>query len=266
MKKRVMIISLTCVLGMMTQTVGAAEVTGENGTNFTDEMKMDYPYDFSEKDGPDSVERDADHEDSIYFAHPDFYHMESTDTLIILPHFQTMQQTTEWSCGVAAALMVMNYYDQMGDWTEESLAALRHSLDGTQLDGYPGTTLNQEIEMFEGAGFAVESTKDFEEAITLDQIRQYLKEGKPVCVCWIDWGGHWQVIIGYDTMGTDSPHDDVIIVADPYDTTDHNQDGYGIYSALRFSCEWSMQGYFPEEEGGSDQLFVVAVPDTEEFR
>jgi hypothetical protein len=38
---------------------------------------------------------------------------------------------------------------------------------------------------------------------------------------WNDWGGHWQVIIGYDTMGTEVEQDDVLIVADPYDTTDH---------------------------------------------
>lgn len=41
-----------------------------------------------------------------------------------------------------------------------------------------------------------------------------------------EWGGHWQVIIGYDDMGTiDRTEDDVIILADAYDTTDHNQDG-----------------------------------------
>ena len=30
--------------------------------------------------------------------------MESTDTLTVLTHFRTMQQTSEWSCGVTAAL------------------------------------------------------------------------------------------------------------------------------------------------------------------
>lgn len=28
---------------------------------------------------------------------------------------------------------------------------------------------------------------------------------------WIDWGGHWSNIIGYDTMGTDEFGDDVLI-------------------------------------------------------
>ena len=29
---------------------------------------------------------------------------------------------------------------------------------------------------------------------------------------WIDWAGHWSNIIDYDTMGTDSFGDDVIIL------------------------------------------------------
>ncbi len=49
----------------------------------------------------------------------------------------------------------------------------------------------------------------------MDTIQGWLAEGKPVMVCWNDWGGHWQVIIGYDTMGTETQQDDVFIVADP---------------------------------------------------
>ena len=53
---------------------------------------------------------------------------------------------------------------------------------------------------------------------------------------------------------------DVFLVADPYDTTDHNQDGYGIYPAERLMYNFTMYGAFPEEEGGSDMLFLVASP------
>ncbi len=61
--------------------------------------------------------------------------------------------------------------------------------------------------------------------LPLERFETLLKEGTPVMVAWNDWGGHWQVVIGYDTMGTETTQDDVLIVADPYDTTDHNQDG-----------------------------------------
>ena len=69
-----------------------------------------------------------------------------------------------------------------------------------------------------------------------------------------------EVIIGYDTMGTETTQDDVIIVADSYDTTDHNQDGYGIYPAERFYYNFTMYDSFTEEEGGNDMLFIVPTP------
>ena len=55
---------------------------------------------------------------------------------------------------------------------------------------------------------------------------------------WEDWIGHWQVIIGIDTMETEAPYDDVLIMADPYDITDHYQDGYYIVPYGRFFDMW----------------------------
>ena len=234
----------------------------ETAENFTDEMKIPYAVDLSPEDGADSVERSGDHENSPYFAHPDVYNMESTDTLTVLTHFRTMQQTSEWSCGVTAALMVLDWYDALGDWNEESLAALRHSLDGTELEGYPGTTLNQAIDIFNGVGgFDIISSNDYPDGIWLDDIQGWLSEGKPVMICWNDWGGHWQTIIGYDTMGTENENDDVFLVADSYDTTDHNQDGYGVYGAERFLYNFTFYNFFDDASGEpNDMCFLVATP------
>ena len=247
-----------------TSSADAASGAKQESAAFTDEMKIPYAVDLSPEDGADAVERQGDHEDSPYFAHPDYYNMESSDTLTILTGFQTMQQTSEWACGVTSSLMVLNWYDQMGDWNEESLAALRHSLDGTELEGYPGTTLKQAMDIFDGVGgFTYTTTLDYEDPaseVWMDTIQGWLAEGKPVMVCYNDWGGHWQVIIGYDTMGTETQQDDVFIVADPYDTTDHCQDGNGVLMAERFMYNFSMYGAFPESEGGSDFLFLVASP------
>ena len=273
MKQQVTLaLSLTLAAGLLAgcaDTTGGSQPTGAAQTSpadatpsaaqsaaFTDEMKIPHAVDLSPEDGADSVERLGDHADSPYFAHPDYYHMQSSDTLTILTGFQTMQQTSEWACGVTSTLMVLNWYDRLGDWNEESLAALRHSLEGTGLAGYPGTTLRQAMDIFDGVGgFTYTTNLDYE-----DPIQGWLAEGKPVMVCWNDWGGHWQVIIGYDTMGTETQQDDVFIVADPYDTTDHCQDGYGVLMAERFLYNFSMYGAFPEEEGGSDFLFLVASP------
>jgi len=234
--------------------------------NFTDEMKIPYSVDLSEEDGADSVERLGDHPDSPYFRHPDFYNMTSTDTLTILTGFKTYQQTSEWSCGVVSALMVLNYFGALGEYDEESLSALR-SVGLTSGRGGvepSSTSLLQMIDIYEGVGgFELYSTIDcgdeVEEMMTLDTIRQFLAEGMPIMVGWNDWGGHWQVIIGYDTMGTETEQDDVIIVADPYDTTDHNQDGYGIYPAERFIYNFTFYDFFDEEAGdGNFMQFLVA--------
>ena len=272
MKKTVTLaLTILLVLGLLSgcandtpaDNAESTENTNTTATaeNFSDEMKIPYATDLSPEDGADSVEREGDHADSPYFAHPDVYNMESTDTLTVLHNFKTQQQTSEWACGVTAALMVLEWYDKLGDWNEETLAELRHSLDGTELEGYPGTTLNQAVDIFNGVGgFDIETTADYPDGIWMENIQNWLAEGKPVMICWNDWGGHWQIIIGYDTMGTETQQDDVFLVADSYDTTDHNQDGYGIYPAARCFSTFDMYGQFPEKEGGNHNLFLIASP------
>lgn len=233
----------------------------EEGGNFSDEMKFDDGCDLSPEDGADSVERLGDHPDSPYFSHLDFYHMTSTDTLTILTNFKTIQQSSEWSCGVASALMTLEWYGLRGDYTEETLASLRSN--GTTPEA---TSLSQMIEMFEGVGgftcySAIDAGEDVYDIFTFDYIQETLAVGNPIMIGWNDWGGHWQVIIGYDNMGTETAQDDVIIVADPYDTTDHNQDGYGVYPAERFLYNFTFYDFFDEASGElNDMCFLVATP------
>lgn len=216
-----------------TQTVEIRLHAKSAGGNFTDEMKMPITYDYNDY-GANAVDRQGDHKGSPYFSNVDFYHAESNDTLTILPRFKTIQQTSWWSCGVSSVEMVLNYYGKLGDWNEKTLADLRtdHS------DIHIGTCLDQIIEMFDKVGgFQLETTYDYKDnldAINMAFIKTKIKEGLPIIVGWNDWGGHWQIIIGYDDMGTAYEGDDVIIVADSFDTTDHNQDGYGVYGAERF--------------------------------
>ena len=222
-------------------------------------MKLPYAVDMSPEDGADSVEREGDHPDSPYFSRLDYYNMESTDTLTILSHFKTLQQSTEWSCGVTSALMVLNWYDALGDYNEQTLAELRSNGLAPE-----ATSLRQLLEIFEGVGgFDLYSTFDCQdnvaEVFTPDFIQETLAEGTPIMIGWNDWGGHWQVIIGYDNMGTETLQDDVLIVADPYDTTDHNQDGYGTYGAERFLYNFTLYDFFPEEEL-NDMVFAIATP------
>lgn len=239
------------------------EAAQTQAPQFSNEMKMEYRYNYNDA-GASTVERMGDHADSPYFYDVDFYNAESTDSLFILPQFQTIQQTSWWSCGVSCTEMVLNHYGMRGDWNEQSLAALRENHD----DLHIGTCLDQIIDMFEAVGgFELETTYDYADnldAINMAFIREHIQNGVPVIVGWNDWGGHWQVIIGYDTMGTEYEGDDVIIVADPFDTTDHNQDGYGVYGAERFIYNFTFYDFFGNEETHlRDKCFVAPVPITE---
>lgn len=251
-------LALILVLGILS---GCTAGSGASAKSFSDEMKIPYTCNLDPEYGADSVERDGDHVDSPYFKSPDFYNMKSTDTLTILTNFKTQQQTSEWSCGVSSALMILNWYGKLGEHNEESLAQFRSN--GLK----PGaTSMSQLIDIFEGVGgFDVYSVLDCGDDVydifTFDYIQETLKAGNPIAIGWNDWGGHWQVIIGYDTMGTETEQDDVIIVADPYDTTDHNQDGYGIYPAERFLYNFTFYNFFSEESGEpNDMCFLVATP------
>lgn len=71
-------------------------------------------------------------------------------------------------------------------------------------------------------------------------ILENINAKRPIIVEWSDWGGHWQAIIGYDNNGTPSIGDDTLIFADPYDTSDHWQDGYYYYPVERFFELWNV--------------------------
>lgn len=75
--------------------------------------------------------------------------------------------------------------------------------------------------------------EDAKDSYFVKWLTGHLKEGRPIMVEWGDWDGHWQAIIGYDNNGTPSIGDDVLVFADPYDTSDHWQDGYYFYPLER---------------------------------
>lgn len=254
-------VAVALVIGML---IGRFLLPGDEQTtgNYTSEMKMEYRANYADG-GANGVERQGDHPDSPYFYDMDFYNAVSTESLAILPQFRTIQQTSWWSCGVSCTEMVLDYFGKRGDWNEESLAALRED----HTDQHIGTCLDQVIDMFEAVGgFELETTYDYADApdaVTMSFVRERIEAGKPILVGWNDWGGHWQVIIGYDTMGTEYEGDDVIIVADPFDTTDHNQDGYGVYGAERFIYNFTFFDFFGDApEHARDKCFVAVTPIT----
>ncbi|MCI6700046.1 MAG: hypothetical protein MR454_01480, partial [Solobacterium sp.] len=275
-----------------TPVMGEVFVNASNNGNFTDDNKMPYGNTAADiqKYYPDTMylgdnglagaatggyERSGDHNNSPYWMHPDFYNMESTDSLKILTNFETLQQSEEWTCGLTSSLMVLNWFGMAEDETDVSLATHRQNgaTGATYLDGM--------IEVFDyineqyNRDFVYITTYDLddmegEESYVGDYCLQagtqedwyglipyFLENGIPVMVGSDEWGGHWQVIIGYDDMGTiDRTEDDVIVLADAYDTTDHNQDGYVIDSFERLVYGW----YSSFEDEIRHNNFIAAFP------
>jgi hypothetical protein len=198
-----------------------------------------------------------DHPGSPYFAAPDFYDMEPIESLHLIRHFETKQQETNYNCGCACVWMVMNHF---GFATHDERTIEGH-FDQISTRGTNAYDLKR---FFESIGWTVECHADTRLKFhSLEELETYLIEridhDIPVMVDWLDWGGHWQVAIGLDTMGTDNALDDVLIMADPYDVTDHCQDGYYVVSLARFFRMWR-EGHGSYGQPPFEQPYLVAVP------
>ncbi|MGI6148068.1 MAG: hypothetical protein GX195_03515 [Firmicutes bacterium] len=245
----------------------------------------------------------GDNPNSRYYVNLDFYNMTSDDQLTIIPKFKTMQQTTEWSAGNAAALMVLYHFGNT-DFTEMELAEIMKS--STDLDtpgAKPGSAesyyeyamdIGQVYHFFANLeGFKVLETSyredygpndlidendgfppadvgnlrptfalnslytqendeanvnrvDAAESFFVTWLTGHLKANRPIIVAWGDWDGHLQVIIGYDNNGTPGIGDDILVFADPYDTSDHWQDGYYYYPLERWFFMWKDRNFTPK--------------------
>lgn len=207
-------------------------------------------------EGATAAPADINHPNSIYYPHINFYDMTSNADRIILTNYPTCQQTTGYSCGPAAALTVLHYFGNR-DFDEATLIR--------RMDSKPhiGTSLSAMIKFFREIGWDVQSSLDrppLDEEEFQKFVAESLTAGKPIIVDNIEWGGHWRVIIGLDTMGTENLYDDVLIFADPFDTSDHNQDGYCVGSLDRFFSMWFAHDLLPEDE--HNQPWLIATPKT----
>ena len=208
-------------------------------------------------DGADFYRNSLDHPDSRYYVFNDFYNMESDGSLHILSRFETYQQTMENSCGDASALMVLNYFgiDGYNELDIYKLAGTEVS-KGTSVEGLQAflESLNLRLDVHASTEPRFKEIEDCEAYLI-----QTIDEGAPVLVDWVDWTGHWQTIIGIDTCGTDEPYDDVLILADSYDLTDHYQDGYYLFPFGRFFEMWR-EGPCAEKDVPYEQPFITVYP------
>ena len=80
---------------------------------------------------------------------------------------------------------------------------------------------------------------DAKDSFFVKWLTGHLKDGHPIIAHTNLWNGHYVVIVGYDNGGTPQLGDDVLIIADPYDTWDHWQDGFIVLPLEKFFYEWN---------------------------
>ena len=253
------VLTISCTIsnmGFAAPAVATQEVLQTE--NQQEELRV-IPYPASmttDKEGASAAPKEINHKLSIYFSKPDFYEMSSTPDRTMISRYPTYQQTTEYTCGPAAGLTVLYYYGNR-NYDEMRLAK------EMKTQGYPiGANPKDMVDFFRTLDWDVESSLEHPPFDTYEAFQKFvqgkLRQGIPIMVENVEWGGHWRVIIGYDMMGTESFLDDVLILADPYDTCDHWQDGYTVNNGLKFFSMWFDHSMLPEEQG--KQPWIVACP------
>ena len=171
------------------------------------------------------------------------------------------QQTTDYTCGSAAVMSLLNWYGklpatEMNQTTEMRIA--KEMGTGSLSSPKPGTSQRQIAAWLNANGF---STTVGENG-TLEMIRANLKQGVPVLVEWIDWGGHWVVVTGY-YAASESPGKgaDTLFFADPaaHWTNPSTPEGISSFNAWRFRDMWFDVQYLDPGKVVRN-VYIIAVP------
>lgn len=197
-----------------------------------------------------------DHTDRNYYKFADIYNFTNTETRYILPNYRGFQQTMASTCGICSTFTVLSYYgEDTSIYNELWLMEKYEELTGKIIynSGVGGSGLEDLVEYigYQGSydSFAKSSYKSISDTcfssyeIFTKFVKMNLSKGTPMPISWRPHGGHWEVIIGYDDMGTDYIYDDVLVLADSGDSWDHYQDGYNIIPATLFFRQWYNGSY-----------------------
>lgn len=197
-----------------------------------------------------------------YYFNYDFYNMKSDEQLTILNKFKTKQATIDYACGPNAILMILNYFNDYNMTEREIFDAVKCKQPG-------GTQISDIVTFFREKGYDIESSieqntkKNGKEKIfkTMIDFRRFvinnLENGYPILVESVYYGGHYQVIIGYDKRSDgDNFKNDILIFADSSDSTDDYMDGYHYFSAYKFYRMWFDDRFFPENQRQQPYILV----------
>jgi len=180
-----------------------------------------------------------------YYNKFDFFNMKSSDLTkgYIISNFRTYQQTKQNSCGPCCVKMVLEHYNKGVIYDEDMLCKEMHTKD------YPlGTTLIDIVNWLKDKNFSYTSSLEHKKDkdglcfSSYEKFRSFilrnLKQGNPIIVENVEYGGHYRVIIGLDIQSS-VIEEDMLIFADSEDLNDcSGQDGYSFDSADKFYSMW----------------------------
>ena len=194
-----------------------------------------------------------------YYIKHNFYDLKNDDELTILSNFKTHQWTIECACGPNAVLMILNYFNDYSKTEKEIFDSVDCKIPG-------GTKIKNIVDFLRNNNYEIETSIEHPKTIngkcfeTMEEFRDFiivnLKKGYPILVESVYYGGHYQVIIGYDQRSDNGGFlNDILIFADSSDETDDYIDGYTYFSAFKFFKMWFDDRFLPIEH--RQQPFIV---------
>lgn len=172
----------------------------------------------------------------------------------LLP-LQVIQQETDFSCGGACALMLLEYYGLLDGRNE---CEISHMLGTRFCHPRPGTHPDSMVEFLRSEGFMVMAS----EGGTLELIYDSIDDGQPVLVLDSTWGGHWRLVVGYETPeGEGNWRRDKLLFADPEWQIDvptiDRRTGITVQNARQFFKQWFENRLF---ERAWERFYILATP------
>lgn len=155
-----------------------------------------------------------------------------------------VQQMAEFFSNLEGITVLETSYKS--DYTEDEFLTAEDGVTPNDEGNLPETFSASSLYASENSDETESWVEDAKDSYFVQWITSHLKAGRPIMVEWGDWDGHWQAIIGYDNNGTPGLGDDILIFADPYDTSDHWQDGYYYYNLERWFYMWKDRNVAPK--------------------
>jgi hypothetical protein len=134
-----------------------------------------------------------------YYTGIDAGTLKSGSNLTVIPLKSYRQQVTNYSCGAVAAMTVMSYYGSRPENTDAGEIRVAHEIY-ENVSEKTGLNPEQIVQWYRSNGW----NASWGAGGSREMLRKNLENGIPTMVEWMDWGGHWVVVTGYDTRGTDT--------------------------------------------------------------